>query len=521
MDIAIKFERFNLDETKCIFKPITIIRGEYDNKNNTFISEAGDWSALIHGASIYDDSFFGHPTTLEELRKTYGSGTSDEALLSNYFSLALDSCYIGIYDEEEEINVLQLPIAGYFDQLFSNEENSETTQTIFTFDIDYIKKIRNSSSLEEVQKELDNLINISKNSLNDLDEAFGEVGSEAHKKSAKSQLKLKKEESKKFNLAKLRKEVKSKIIAQDNAVNKVTTAIAVNYTSKNPKHKSHILIAGPSGTGKTEMVNIIADYLDVPYFKADATAYTKEGYVGKSVQSMLSGLLDAADGDIEKAQNGILIIDEIDKKSGGDRSDVSSQAVLSSLLKIMDRGIIEVNTNYYSTFDFDTSNLTIIFMGAFAEVYKKKGKEKKQSIGFSSQGENIQQSNKNITITKQDLIEDGMTPEFMGRIDEIIPTDEFTLEGLLEILYKSKISPIKREREYFKDMNVSTVFTKSFYTQVAKNCLESGTGARDLKRCVHESLTEAYDEVLLGKRKIKKLRFTKDTVNDPKKYYVS
>ena len=519
MDIAIRFEKYNLDEDKCIFKPITTIRGTYDKENETFVSESGDILSNVEKSNMYETSFFAFPTTIKDLKQLYGRKVSEEALLTNYFEMVLENCYVGFYNDEEEIELFKLPIYDMYDKYIELTNGDLNEKSTITFDLDYLKKLRNSKTIEEVQSKLDEFLNIIDGEEKDIDEAFFD-GEKEIKTKKKNKMKIDKEESKKFNLAQLQKEVLSKIIAQDNAVKKVTTALAVNYTSKNPKHKSHLLIVGPSGTGKTEMVNIIARYLDVPYFKADATAYTKEGYVGKSVPSMLSGLLDAADGDLEKAQNGILIIDEIDKKSGGDRGDVSGEAVLNSLLKIMDRDLIEVNTSYYSSINFDTSNLTIIFMGAFSKVYEKKKNLKKQRIGFSNTTE-VELSNEPIKISKQDLIDDGMTAEFMGRIDEVISTDEFTLEGLVEILYKSKISPIKREKEYFKDMDIQTTFAKSYYTEIAKSCLKAGTGARDLKRQVHESLIDAYSEVLMGKRKIKKLRFTGETVKDPKKYYVS
>ena len=146
-------------------------------------------------------------------------------------------------------------------------------------------------------------------------------------------MKVQKEESKKFDLAKFRKNVLSYIVGQDEAVYDVTRTLAINYTSVNPRNKSHILIMGPSGTGKTEMINVMAKELDIPIFKADATAYTKAGYVGKDVPSMLTGLVEAAGGDLKRAQEGILIIDEIDKKSSSSKDDVSGKAVLHSMLK--------------------------------------------------------------------------------------------------------------------------------------------------------------------------------------------
>ena len=116
------------------------------------------------------------------------------------------------------------------------------------------------------------------------------------------------------------------------------------------------------------MINLIAKELGVPCFKADATAYTKEGYVGKSVYSMLEGLIQAANGDLVKAQNGILVIDEIDKKAD---KDVAGVDVLYSLLKLMDRDVVEVELSPIKSIMFDTSNLTIICMGAFTEIYDK------------------------------------------------------------------------------------------------------------------------------------------------------
>lgn len=521
MDIAVQFEKINLGEGKYVFKPITIIRGEFLEDRGIFISESGTVCKLIDGGSSYDEDFFGFPTSIEELKSQYGRDSSDEDLLSNYFSMSLDNYYLGIESEDSIIDVLQIPVDQIERQLQKSEQ-THNNQVKISFSLDSLKFLRNSKSLEEVKSILDNLIELAddvKEKNGSAFESVEEQNKSISKNVKKSKLKIDQEGSKKFNLADLREEVLSKIIAQDKAVNKVTTAIAVNYTSKNPRHKSHILIAGPSGTGKTEMISIIADYLGVPYFKADATAYTKEGYVGKSVYSMLTGLIDAADGNIEKAQNGILIIDEIDKKAGGDRSDVGGQTVLNSLLKIMDRSVIEVNTDYYDTVNFDTSNLTIIFMGAFADLFKRKSREGSKSvIGFGET--NTEKNTDSIEITKQDLIDDGMTAEFMGRIDELVFTDSFTLEGLVELIYKSKISPIKREKQWFADLGVDAYFSRGFCVEIAKKCLKANTGAREIKNNVKVALESAYEEVLMNKKKIMKMRFTKETVLDPKKYYV-
>ena len=512
MDIAIQFEKFNLDEDKWIFKPITIIRGDYYEEQDFFVNESGYPCSSIFSQDMDTNDYFGYPTTIEDLRNVYGNEADDQALLANYFDMCMDNCYIGMYNDDGTANVVTLPIyeiAERLDQMKLEEEESTVS-----FDKKTLQTIRDSKSLEDVKKILDPILNILNNAekemnLEEMQKSFATINKQEKK------FKVDKKVSKKFDLAKLRKEVSSQIIAQEEAVKSVTTTIAVNSTSKNPKHKSHILIAGPSGTGKTEIINIVSKYLDIPYFKADATAYTKEGYVGKSVYSMLNGLLDAADGDLEKAQNGILVIDEIDKKAFGSNEDVSGHAVLHSLLKIMDRDVIEIDTGHYSTESFDTSNLTIIFMGAFEEMFRNKKNSKKNKIGFS----NEVKENENITIANQDFIDFGMPAEFMGRIGELTYTKELKEKDLLEILRKSKISPLKIEKEYFNDMGIKVTFTSSYLKEIVNKSLKSGTGARNLKKLVHESLIDAYEKPFM-KKKVKKMRFTKDTVIDPKKYYV-
>lgn len=340
-----------------------------------------------------------------------------------------------------------------------------------------------------------------------------------HKEEPK--LVLQKEESNFMSLKELREEVKSVIKGQDRAVDDVTRAVIVNQMSKNPRHRSHMLITGPSGTGKTEMINIIAKKFGIPYFKADATAYTKEGYVGKSIYSMLNGLITAAGEDVHKAENGILIIDEIDKKLSDSSDYVSGIDVLYSMLKMMDRDVIEVDRGHgYSEKQilFDTSNLTIIFMGAFSELYKEKENNRnKRNIGFS---EPVKAENKKekIIITNEDLIKAGMPAEFLGRISVVTSTEELEIEDLVEILYKSKGGAIDEEKEFCAGLGITLKFTSNYMREIAKKAKESKTGARNLRKLVRESLAVAYDEILSGK-KVKVLKLTKETAHNPKKYY--
>lgn len=315
-----------------------------------------------------------------------------------------------------------------------------------------------------------------------------------------------------MTLKKLRREVLSKIVGQDDAVNDITRGIMINQTSTNPNNKSHMLVTGPTGTGKTEIVKIVCESLNLPFFEADATAYTKEGYVGKSVYSMLEGLIQAADGDIEAAQNGILVIDEIDKKVYGRAADdVGGKDVLYSLLKIMDRGNIELNNKF-----FDTSNLTIICMGAFEEFYQKKLKANNK-IGFSDPPKDQRE---NIILSKGDLVKEGVPAEFLGRIGDVTSTIPFDEKTLIYLLYKSKLSALKLQKEYFKEaFDVDLISTYGYAKEIAKRALKSKTNARELKPLIRSSLKYATDEFLSGKR-AKVLKINKETALDSKKYYI-
>lgn len=521
MDIAVYFEKIDLGSDRFLFKPVNIIRGKYDKENNLFETEYGILCESIGGKDYEYDAYFGFPTTEEELKSKLGNDTSIETLLNTYLTICMDSCYISYYDYNDQIIKVRQFSFDDIERSFENEELEENRQTdlnaedvveefsAIMLDMDSLKQMRDLKSLKAIKDHLNVLIEILKSE-------NGEV-------EIPSNFSLKKEESNSLNLKEMRKQVLKRIINQDKAVNDITREIVINQTSKNPRNKSHILVVGPSGTGKTEIVSTVAKLLDIPYFEADATAYTQEGYVGKSVYSMLTGLINAAGGDIKKAQNGILIIDEIDKKLSSRSDDVSGISVLYSLLKIMDRGTIELDIVKMGTKEnilFDTSNLTIIFMGAFEEIYDSKMKENnKQSIGFSATSSKLEK--KDIIITKEDLVKAGLPVQFLGRIGDVTSTNFFTVKELERILTKSEISPLLIQKQFFKDQfNIELKYTKGFVNAIAKKAEVKGTNARELKALVKEAICVAYDDIASRKNKVKTLKLTKDTALDPKKYCI-
>lgn len=479
MFVAIKYEKINLTYDKFIFKPVGLIKGEYEAENNLFITDYGETCYYVCGELNDEVPYYGE---LIEYNKLVNEEEKDDEfeILNEYYNYHSNEYKLGYFDyERRAICLLKVPY-------------------------------------EEVEKTVNEYSN------SDMEEAVS-VEEEIITEPVKQELSLQKEESNNLTLKELRKEVKAVIKGEDTAVDTVTRGFMINKLSQNPKHKSHMMIIGPSGTGKTDMISIIAKKLNMPYFIADATAYTKEGYVGKSIYSMFENLIEAADGDIEMAQNGILIIDEIDKKITQKKDDPTGADVLKSLLKIMDRGIIDVSmgsgSNSMSVL-FDTSNLTIVFMGAFEALYKEKEEnlnKVKNNIGFQAIIEEKKETDKKIVITNNDLIKAGVPAEFIGRIPIITFTDKLEIETLVEILYNSRGGTLDEEKEFCNGLGITLKYTNGYIQEIAKKAYKARTGARDLRKLVRESLYNAYDEILSGK-KVKTLKLTKQTALDNKKY---
>ena len=518
VDVAIQFIRYDLGYGVYVFKPVGLLEGNYDKDLEIFQTNFGETYESIKNSCEENSGYFFASSNMEELKKIYKE-EEKEALLSLYYEDFLNYIYIGL-EGEIDVDIMAINIDSIGD-FFEKKDTSlevygdKEEQDYYWFTEDGLMDLMSLNDIKEVRKRLAAIIQ----SDNTQDELEKEEDYEPKHSKEKNIMKIQKEESKKLKLSELRQEVLSNIIGQDNAVNSVVTTMIVNENSKNPRHKAHILIAGPSGTGKTEMMNIISKKMNKPVFKADSTAYTEEGYVGKSVYSMLKGLIEVSNNDLNKAQNGILIIDEIDKKVSKDgKNDVAGTAVLNSLLKIMDRDVIEVDVSRDKTINFDTSNLTIVFMGAFSDLYEKKQKVKEnKSIGFSIEPEKDKKENK-ITVSKQDLIDYGVPPEFLGRISNITYTKDLEEEDLIQILKKSNISPLKLEKEFFEDMGIKFTYTNGYIKQLAENCLKRKTGARELKSEVQKSLEKVYEEVLDNPGKVKTLKLTKKTAQDNTKY---
>jgi ATP-dependent Clp protease ATP-binding subunit ClpX len=287
------------------------------------------------------------------------------------------------------------------------------------------------------------------------------------------------------------------VIGQDNAKIAISVAMYNHFKrlyskSKIRIDKSNLLMVGPSGTGKTILLKTIAELFDLPYIIADATSFTEAGYSGEDVDSLIKRLIQTADGDIEKAQTGIIFIDEIDKKSKRLDNvtisrDVSGEGVQQALLKLIEGTVVTYEDEFGDIVEFDTTNVLFVSSGAFvglAEVIKKNSTS--SSIGINA---SVNKKLGNIIdVTPDDLIKYGLIPEFVGRHPVIVVFEELTREMMVKILTEPKNNIVSQFKALFKYENISLEFNDKYLLNVSDECLKQKIGARGLRSIIERNL---------------------------------
>ena len=303
----------------------------------------------------------------------------------------------------------------------------------------------------------------------------------------------------------IKKELDKYVIGQEKAKKTVAVGIYNHYkrieSNNNNIKKSNIMLVGATGSGKTEIARTVAKILDVPFAIADATSITEAGYVGEDAENMLLKLIQAADGDVKKAERGIIYIDEIDKiaRESESRSvsrDVGGEGVQQALLKIVEGNEITINRRGNNPFEnntitINTENILFICGGAFENLTMNEHVAK-QGIGFNSTVEEVEDTT---NIDSKLLIKSGLIPELVGRFPIIAKLNPLTKDDLKRILVEPENSVVKQYKELFSIDNIKLDFTDAALQWIANKAYDNKTGARGLKSIIEDSMLDIMYEI--------------------------
>ncbi len=415
---------------------------------------------------------------------------SYDSLLSIDDMETMKSCLASIHDMYEEL----------YHDLEENKDKYDSVEAARDFlilFIDTYEKMLSMDSINNIKNEIEKIKKSEESRILEIAAIYDE-------NHPKETTEIKKEEvakidansdKKVIDINELEKFLDKKVIGQEEAKADVIQTIFTNLYIDNPKDKLSCLLVGPTGSGKTFILEQVSEYLNIPIQIIDTTQLTMPGYVGANIEDFLSMLLTKAGGDVKKAERGIVVFDEIDKKGSANNADVSGKGVLNQLLPFMDGTTYQVPYNH-KTVLFNTSNLTVFATGAFTDIVKEKKSKGYvgSNLGFCATApkEDISYG----TLEIEDFEKYGLIPvELIGRIPIISQLSGHTKETLTKILL-SEYGILSSFKNLFLKFNVCLEWTDGYIDAIAEKALKLGTGARSLKSIVTRSIKAVSQEII-------------------------
>ncbi len=503
---AILMQKETLGNDYFLYKPVDIIEGTLNNdifETNMRREYLSMNDAILSKSE--EDYCFANAIELYKLNQMYGINNENmNEQLARYYEDFNTLIYIGhvnalntkidtqefdLYNLDKSFSLENITPKQFSDLMLnflnSKEEYIELKNAIF----DIIKKYDEKYEIKDNLKE------------------------KIHLEREKELNEIFKEEKKFLNVKDLYDQTKKVVKGQDEAIKKIVSAIKIDGFAKIPSERNRCLIVGKTGCGKTEIIRTIGSIIDKPFVRTDSTQITVAGYVGGTIEgNILLPLLSMCNGDLSRAENGIVALDEIDKKGSSSNDDVSGRGVLNSLLPFLDG--TEFNVKYNNrNYRFDTSKLTVFALGAFMNILDY---ETKNIIGFNKN----QVEKKEITL--DDFSKIGMMPsEFIGRFPVLVMMNELKLNDYIDILTNSKNSSIQfYERFFSEEYNIKLNYTDSFIEEVARKAMNLKTGARSIKRIIEDSIEDVRWKVMTNECQYREIILDEQTVNNPKIYKI-
>lgn len=559
-DVAIRMENKKIADGVVIFKPTNAIAGEYDSFENIFRSFDGESyyseKSFIGNFDMTEDYLCSSIISKKEFNEKYGHFKTFKEALRQYKE-DYGTYYKLLYfdQEEQEFKWINFNIESLFEMLTSKREQIDDElpalfeeKQIYTMDDKdtyeevlrgYIDKVKSIYSSNKSDKEflkafsevldfmLEDLVSIMYDISNEFQEQAPKNPNSEGKKSTTTEQKNKYEpesinleEKIKFyeKRKKIIESVKKVIIGHDEEVEKMVIEIFRNIRQYGTKNKG-ILLTGSTGTGKSKICELIGENLGRTCKIVDTTQLSAPGYKGRDIESYLEEIYDSTGGNLKKAEESIIVFDEVDKLGHSKRDDdVSGIQVLNRLLMFLNGTTYTIKNNAKEKVDMSTKNMIVVFCGSFSSVYKTlKLQREKKALGFGAKNEKKEQK---ITPTIEDFIKyGGMPDEMMGRFPVAIHLEDLTRDNLKDILLKSSESPILfAKAEFMGEAGVELIFTEEAVEKIADMSYNLRTGARSLNSIISNCIDKAFETVTNNIGVYDQVTITAETVDDNSKF---